>query len=78
MTFQAYALIVVVPLIALATCALALRRGRPTAGRGWSTHAIEARLRELDGPVSRDSRDGRDSKERRQLQTELTRRGYRQ
>jgi hypothetical protein len=75
MTFQAYALIVVVPLIALATCALALRRGRPTAGRGWSTQAIEARLRELDGPAGQLTRD---DKERRQLLTELTRRGYRQ
>ncbi len=74
MTMQAYAVIVLVPLLAVLTLVLAWRPGRPTAGRGWSTAAIQARLQELDaGPGA--VQDKATVRERRQLRTELLRRG---
>jgi hypothetical protein len=84
----AYVLIVVIPLAAFVTVALALLPGRGRPGRGMDTAQISARIGELDAeldaaagtqpggatPGGRPSRDLR--QERRRLHDELLRRGH--
>ena len=62
----AYVLVVVIPLSAFATIALALRRGRPRPYATWSTSQIQDQLTAVGAA---------DSVERRQLRDELFRRG---
>jgi hypothetical protein len=76
MTALAYTLIVAIPLSALVTIALALRRGRPTPWQAWETPRIRNRLAELAGaPAGSESAEA--LRERRGLQAELVRRGHR-
>jgi hypothetical protein len=82
MTPLAYLLLVAIPLSAIGTIALALRRGRPSPWQGWETPRIRnrlAELAELAGPAGSgagtESADVR--RERRGLQAELLRRGHR-
>lgn len=80
MTPLAYALIVVVPLIAFITVAIALIPGRPAPGRTLQTPSIRARIAEIDELLTRQVSDSdvhrkHLERERRQLHTELTRRG---
>jgi hypothetical protein len=71
---------VVVPLIAFITVALALIPGRPAPGRTMQTPWITARIAEIDEQLARPVTDSASDqraleRERRQLQTELMRRG---
>jgi hypothetical protein len=76
----AYVLIVVVPLIAFITVGLALLPGRSVAGRTLQSSSIQARINAIDEQLVRqvgltDADRKRMERERRQLQTELMRRG---
>lgn len=80
MTPLAYFLIVAVPLIAFITVALALIPGRPAPGRAMQTPAITARIAQIDEQLARQATDSPSARkalgrERRQLHTELMRRG---
>ena len=76
MTALAYTLIVAIPLSALVTIALALRRGRPKPWQAWETPRIRNRLAELaSAPAGSESAEA--LRERRGLQAELLRRGHR-
>jgi hypothetical protein len=80
----AYVLIVVIPLAAFVTVALALLPGRAGPGRDLDTAQISARIAELDAaldaapgstpPGGRPPRELR--QERRRLHDELLRRGH--
>jgi hypothetical protein len=79
-THLAYFLIVVVPLIAFITVALALVPGRPGPGRAMATPSITARIAQIDEQLARQVTDSASDRkalerERRQLHTELMRRG---
>ncbi|MDP9219711.1 MAG: hypothetical protein M3P23_04130 [Actinomycetota bacterium] len=71
MTALAYILIVAIPMTALGTVAVALRRGRPRPFQGCSTEQLQGRLRQLSPAGGADAAD----KERRRLEDELFRRG---
>ena len=71
MTALAYVLIVAIPMTALGTVAVALRRGRPRPFQGWSSEQLQDRLRQLGPAGGADAAD----KERRRLEDELFRRG---
>jgi predicted lysophospholipase L1 biosynthesis ABC-type transport system permease subunit len=76
----AYFLIVAVPLIAFITVALALLPGRPAPGRAMQTPSITARVAQIDEQLARQVTDAPSARkalerERRQLHTELMRRG---
>ena len=62
----AYLLVVVIPLCAVGTVALAMRRGRPRPYATWSTSQILDQLTAIGAA---------DSTERRRLREELFRRG---
>jgi hypothetical protein len=76
----AYVLIVVIPLAAFVTVALALLPGRAGPGRGMDTEQISARIEALDAELGTASHGDRASRvlrqERRRLHDELLRRGH--
>jgi hypothetical protein len=75
----AYVLIVVIPLTALVTVALALRPGRPRPGEALDSAQISARIEALDAQLRGTPADARQARElqreRRRLHDELLRRG---
>ena len=79
MTPLAYVLIVVIPLTAFVTVALALLPGRPRAGRAMDSGQISARIEVLDEELRAEPADDRQvrqlRRERRRLHDELLRRG---
>ncbi len=80
MTPLAYALIVIVPLTAFVTVALALLPGRPGPGRALDSDEISARIAALDAQLGSTSGGDRQTRqlrrERRRLHEELLRRGH--
>ncbi len=80
MTPLAYALIVIIPLAAFVTVALALLPGRPGPARALDSDEISGRIAALDAQLESMTAGDRETQrlhcERRHLHDELLRRGH--